>query len=231
MSNFNLIYGISKRTPASAKVLKEILDVQAAVNNACAWLHERLSLAAPRETGRTVLNLPFTRFGFVSAPMTLEPEALVGGAGASENAFVQGSTRVRDSLWNAHLVVAFLKHVSRMHPGLVLELRDEGGFVVPGAVRMRAGNVEANREFLNRERARALEVTGDPQAAGPYVWAELQGLAGNFFLDTTLSEYGGVPELRELRSRRQELEALSLSDAAQLVVEHVTKAAAAPATA
>jgi hypothetical protein len=225
MSHFNLTYGISKRTPASPKSLKEILDVQTMVNAACAWSHERLALVAPRETGRAVLTLPFTRFGIVSAPMTLDPEALAAGAGASENAFVQGSTRVRDNLWNAHLVAAFLKHVSRMHPGLVFELRDEGGFVVSGAVRIRGGNVEANREFLNRERARALEVTGDPQAAAPYVWAELQALAGNYFIDASLSEYGAVPELRDLGARWQELEAMSLSEAAQLVVEHATKAA------
>jgi hypothetical protein len=227
MGNFNLIYGISKRTPASGKVLKEILEVQAAVNDACAWSHERLALVAPREPGRATLTLPFTRFGFTSAPMTLQPDSLAAGpSGSSENAFVQGSTRVRDSLWNAHLVAAFLKHVSRMHPGLLFELRDEGGFVVTGSVWIRGGNVETNREFLNRERARALEVTGDLQAAVPYVHAELQGLTGNFFLDAMLSEHGAVPELRDLETRWQELEDMSLSDAAQLVVEHATKATA-----
>ncbi len=225
MSNFNLTYGISKRTPASGKVLKEILDVQASVNNACAWTHERLSLVAPRESGRTTITLPFTRFGYASGPMTVHPESLVAGASGSSENFIQGSTRVRDSVWNAHIVAAFLKHVSRMHPGLLFELRDEGGFVTTGSVWIRGGNVEANREFLNRERARALEVTGDPQAASAYVWAELQGLAGNYFLDTTLSEHGPVPELRDLGARWQELEAMSLSDAASLVVEHATKAA------
>lgn len=225
MGNFNLIYGISKRTPASGKVLKEILEVQAAVNDACTWSHERLALVAPREPGRATLTLPFTRFGFTSAPMTLQPDSLAAGpSGSSENAFVQGSTRVRDSLWNAHLVAAFLKHVSRMHPGLLFELRDEGGFVVTGSVWIRGGNVETNREFLNRERARALEVTGDLQAAVPYVHAELQGLTGNYFLDAMLSEHGAVPELRDLETRWQELEDMSLSDAAQLVVEHATKA-------
>lgn len=226
MSNYNLTYGISKRTPASPKILKEILDAQEAVNAACVWTHERLALVAPRETGRPALTLPFTRFGFTSTHLALHPDALAAGEPrASENAFVQGSTRVRDSLWNAHLVAAFLKHVSRMHAGLLFELRDEGGFVVPGAVWIKGGNVEPNREFLNRERVRALEVTGDPQAAAPYVWAELQGLAGNHFVDATLSEYGAVPELRDMDVRWHELEAMSLSDVARLVVEHATKTA------
>jgi len=226
MSNFNLVYGISKRTPASPKVLKEILDAQAAVNAGCAWTHERLSLVAPRETGRTVLNLPFTRFGFASGPITIHPDGLTaGGSESSENAFVQGSTRVRDNLWNAHLVAAFLKRISRMHPGLLLELRDEGGFVIPGSVWIRGGNVEANREFLNRERVRALEVTGDPQAAAPYVWAEMQGLSGNYFLDAAVNEYAEAPEIRDLDARWQQLAAMSLSDVASLVVERATNAA------
>ena len=226
MANFNLVYSISKRTPASPKVLRQILDAQAAVNAACVWTHERLGLVSPRE-GRTVFTLPFTRFGLVSGPMTLHPDGLASGqSGASEDVFIQGSTRVRSDVWNAHLVVAFMKHVSRMHPGLLFELRDEGGFVIPGSVLIRGGNVEVNVEFLNRERARALEVTGDPQAATPYIFAEVQGLAGNFFLDTSLAEYGEVPEIRNLEARWQELEAMSLSDAARLVVENATKAAA-----
>ena len=226
MSHFHLTYGISEWTPASPKALKEILDAQTTVNAACTWTHERLSLVAPRAKGRAVLTLPFTRFGLVTTPMTLDPDAFAGGAGASETTFVQGSTRVRDSLWNAHLVAAFLKHVSELHPSLVFDLRDEGGFVVPGAVRIRGGVVEANREFLNRERARVLEVTGDPQAAAPFVWAELQALSGNYFVDTPLSEHGSVPELPDLDARWVELENLSLSDAASLVVDNATKAAA-----
>ncbi|MDB4954444.1 MAG: hypothetical protein JWO36_2013 [Myxococcales bacterium] len=225
MANFNLIYSILKRTPASSKVLKDILDAQAAVNAACVWTHERLALVAPRE-GRTVFTLPFTRFGFASGPMTLQPDGLVAGqSGSSENYFIQGSSRVRNDAWNAHVVVAFVKYVSRMHPGLHFELRDEGGFVIPGSVLIRGGNVEVNREFLNRERVRALEVTGDPQAATPYVYAEVQGLAGNFFLDTSLAEYGEVPEIRKLGVRWQDVEAMSLSDLALLVVENATKSA------
>lgn len=177
--------------------------------------------------GRTVI-LPFTRYGFTSGPTTLHPESLAAGVpGSSENAYyMHGSTRVRDNVWNAHLVVAFIKYVSKMHPGLLFELKDEGGFVVPGSVWIRGGNVEANREALNRERVRALEATGDPQSAMGVLWAEVQTLQGNYFLDAPISDYGIVPELRDLEARWQELEAMSLSDAASAVVEHATKSAA-----
>jgi len=225
MSNYNLSYGISKRTPASPKVLKEILDAQAAVNRTCTWTHERLSLAAPREMGRAAFAFPFTRLGLASGTMAVP----LDGFGApspvpSADAFAQGSTRGRDNLWNAHLVAAFLRHVSRLHPALLFELRDEGGFVVPGAVWIRGGNVEVNREFLNRERARALELTGDPQAAAPFVWAELQGLGGSFFQDASARDYEEMAEIRELGASWDQLETMGLGDLASLVVERATKA-------
>jgi len=232
MSNYTLSYSISKRTPASPKVLKEILDAQAAVNRVCTWSHEQLSLTAPRDMGRAVISFPFVRLGHLSAPAANFPDGFgAPSPAASADAFVQGSTKVRDSLWNAHLVAAFLKHVSRMQPELVFELRDEGGFVVPGSVWIRNGNVEANREYLNRERARALEVTGDPQAAGPYVWAELQALSGNHFVDGPASDYGQVPEIEALEAPWEVLEAISLSDVASRVVERAVQAATVPARA
>jgi hypothetical protein len=227
MSNHNLTYQISKRTPASPKVLKEILEAQAAVNAACTWTHERLAFAAPRESGRAPFTFPLGRFAFASGPMSFPSD----GSGTfapvpSADAFVQGSTRVRDNLWNAHLVAAFLKHVSQMHPSLAFQLQDEGGFVLPGSVLIRGGNVEVNRAYLNQERARALEFTGDPQAAAPYVWAELQGLSGSFFLDVPAREFGGVREVQELEATWDQLETMSAEDIATAVVEHATKEAA-----
>jgi len=231
MNNHNLTYSISKRTPASPKALKEILDAQAAVNRACTWSHERLAFAPPRDAGCAVFPLQLMRFGL--APGT--PPAM-DGFGAAPSAppadvYMHGSTRVRDNLWNAHLVVAFLKQISRKHPTLLFELRDDGGFVIPGSVWIRGGAVEANREFLNRERTRALEVTGDPQAALPYVWAELQGLGGSFFADAPVDEFGNLPEVRELDASWDQLENVSVEELASLVVEHATTSEAVPVAA
>ena len=66
MANFTLTYSISKRTPASPKALKEILDVHTAVNRACTWTHERLSLAAPKEMGRAAFAFSLARYGLGS---------------------------------------------------------------------------------------------------------------------------------------------------------------------
>ena len=222
MSNHNLTYSISKRTPAPPKAVKEILDAQAALNRACTWTHERLAFAPPRDAGHAAFPLQLVRFGLASG----NPPALDGFGVHSPtppaDAFMHGSTRVRDNLWNAHLVVAFLKLISRKHPSLLFELRDDGGFVVPGSVWIRAGAVEVNREFLNAERVRALEVTGDPQAAVPYVWAELQALGGSFFAEASMDDFGNMPEVRELGASWDQLESMSIEDLASLVVDHAT---------
>jgi len=221
----NLTYSISKRTPASPKAVKEILDAQTAINRACTWTHERLAFVPPREQGRAAFPLQLMRFGLASG----NPPAL-DGFGAQPlarpaDAFMHGSTRVRDNLWNAHIVAAFLKHVSRKHPTLLFELRDDGGFVIPGSVWIRGGAVEVNREFLNAERGRALEVTGDPQAAAPYVWAELQALSGALFAEAQVDDFGNVPEVRELGASWDQLESMSIEDLASLVVDHATSEA------
>src|SRR5208283_1329311 len=130
----NLTYSISKRTPATPKAVKEILDAKTAINRACTWTHERLAFVPPQDSGRAAFPLQLMRFGLAPG----NPPAL-DGFGAQPparpaDAFMHGSTRVRDNLWNAHLVVAFLRHVSRKHPTLLFELRDDGGFVIPGSV-------------------------------------------------------------------------------------------------
>ncbi len=140
-------------------------------------------------------------------------------------AFASGSTRVRDNLWNAHLVAAFLRHVSAENPELLLELRDDGGFVLPGAVWIKNGKVELQRDWLNRERERALEKFGDPEAAGPFVWAEHQALEGRFFLDGPASDYTEVPEIRELEASWEQLASMSIGDVAELVVDRTTSSA------
>lgn len=221
--SYNLTYGILKSTPPTSKALKSILDAQNAVNAAVTWSHERLALAAPREP-RPILTFPL-RFGIVSGPMTLQLEGL--GASSpmhSADYHAYGTSRVRNSLFNAHVVASFWRTVSRMHPELAIELRDEGGFIIPGSVFLRGGNIEANRQFLNQERARALELTGDPQSAVPYVYAELHGLTGQFFVDAPAADHEEVPEIQALSLDWLALEAVNLSDVAQRVVEDAIKA-------
>ncbi len=94
--------------------------------------------------------------------------------------------------------------------------------MLPGAVWLRGGRVELQREWLNASRERVLEMTADPQAAAPFVWAEAEALQGHFFQEAMASDYAEVPEIQELSSRWDELQSMRLEDAAELVVNRVT---------
>jgi hypothetical protein len=224
MSNYHLFYAISKRTPPSPKVLKAITDVQAELNRRLTWTHERLSLApVARQPSVLPLCFPFVAFSpSRPAPAYRGREAEAPGAPRIEDAFAFGSTKVGANLWNAHLVVAFLRRVSAAHPELELELRDDGGFVLPGAVVIRNGKVELQRDWLNRERVRALEISGDPNAAAPFVWAEAEALQGRFFLEADASDYAEVREIQEMDLGWEQLQSVNLGDLAEIVVERAT---------
>jgi len=223
MPNHHLFYAISKRTPPSPKAWKAIAGIQAEMNRCFTWSHERLALTQERQPARPALTFPFVQ---LSAPKQELPSDIFmrvdgGPAMRFTDTAASGSTRVRENLWNAHLVTAFLRRVSAAHPELVFELRDEDGFVLPGSVWIRDGKVGTNREWLNRERERALELSGDPQAAAPFVWAECEALRGRFFQDTVASDYAEVPEMQELGLEYDELGGMSLEEAAHRAVERL----------
>lgn len=227
MSNYHLVYAIHRRVPPTQKTMKEILDVQSRLNSRCAWTHERLTLAPLGQPQRPQFTFPFVRPGLPKDMPAFGRETGTDFENAPSRWAARGSTKVRDNLFNAHLVVAFLRHVSRQFPDLVFELKDEGGFVLPGVVTIRGGSVNLERDWLNRERERALEMTGDPQAAASYVWAEAEALQGRFFLDAAASDYVEVPEIAALSASWEELHAMSLEGAAELVVDRVTSLAPA----
>lgn len=219
--SINLIYAINKRTQPSPKVWKAIEQLQAEVNKRCSWQHESLNLAPVRQPSPAAVAWPFLSSFVPSRPSpAFRREADAPGAPRIADAFAYGSTKVRDNLWSAHLIVAFLKRISQTHPQLLLELRDDGAnFVVPGAVWIQNGKVTLQTEWLNGERARALESSGDPNAAAPFVWAESEALSGRFFLEADVSDYAEVPEIRELDLAWDQMRTLRLEDVADIVVD------------
>lgn len=223
MPAFTLTYGISRRTPPTPKAWRAIEELQAELNRRCTWRHERLALAQDRQSSRPPFGIPLfspapARPYFGAAPAR---ESDVAVAPRILEAWAQGSTKVRDDLWSGHLVTAFLRRASAQHPDLLLELRDDGGFVQAGAVTIKNGKVELQREWLNRARERALETTGDPNAAAPYVWAEHEALEGRYFLDAPANDFMDVPEIRELDVEWDQLSSMMISDVAEVVVDHV----------
>jgi hypothetical protein len=216
---FHLNYSIARRTPPSQKILREISEAQSRVNERCSWTYERLALMpCERRNERPQFVFPVVRF----TPKPALPEHLMNRVDAGpvtryDDAAAVGSTKVR-SLWDAHKCASFLKHISASYPELVVTLRDDTGFVQAGAVTFRAGKIELDRAWLNNERQRALEITGDPNAAAPYVWAENEALQGRFFLEAPAADFADVPEMRQIGATWDELQEMSLEDLADNVV-------------
>lgn len=197
----HLLYAISRRTPPSEKTWKEIDEVQKALNHRLTWTNERLSLTREQAGTRPGYAFPFVQImNPLRAPSPSVGRERPDDAPRIADAFATGSTRVRDNLWNAHLVAAFLRFVSARYPELTLQLRDDGGFVLPGAVWIKGGQVSLDTDWLNRARARALETTGDVESAMPFLWAEHEALEGRFFAAGSVFDYSEVPEVREFSS-------------------------------
>lgn len=229
----NLLYAISKRTPPSPNAWREIDSIQRELNEHLTWAHDRLTLARDSATPRGSFAFPLIHM-VTPARTTLAPnfrERADDALPRIPDACASGSTRVRDNLWNAHLVAAFLKAVSARHPELLIELRDDGGFVLPGAVWIKEGKVELQRDWLNRNRERALESSGDIEAAVPFLWAEREALEGRFFADQAASEYAEVPEIQELDMDWSELANVGLETVASRIVGRLAAAALAPVAA
>ncbi|MCZ7682412.1 MAG: hypothetical protein M5U28_27935 [Sandaracinaceae bacterium] len=226
----HLHYAISKRTPPSPKAWRTITDVQKELNRRLTWTHDHLTLERRAQGPGPGLGFPFVSMWRTSigSPPSIVRDAKEEGFVPFPDAVAAGSTRIRDNLWNGHLVVAFLRHVSSRHPELAIELRDDGGFVLTGAVRIQNGIVAPNHEWLNRARVRALETTGDPEAAVPYLWAEVEALEGRHFAESSAADYAEVPEIRELDMDWEQLASVPLADLATHVVERVTREVAVP---
>ncbi len=193
----NLVYAITRRTPVSQKALKWALRAQSLLNEKSAFPLDHLNLApVGGALERPAMNFPFVRI----APMRIGPYSVSESTGdghtvQSPNAAAVGSTKCRD-LWSAHVIASYLRVLSEQHPDITVELRDESGqFVIPMSVFIRAGRFELNREFLNAQRERALEASGDPQAGAPFLWAETRALNGEFLTDLPIADYTEVPEI------------------------------------
>jgi hypothetical protein len=195
----NLSYAIRK-SPVHPKALKWILQAQAQMNDKASWSHERLNLApAAGATERPSLGFPFVRI----APMRIGPYAVdeptpTNSQVRTPNAIATGSTKTR-SLWDCHLVAAFLQQASEKFPEIVFELRDDTAqFVIGGAVTIQAGKLSLEGAWLRTEQERILEMTGDPQAVTGLIWAQAKALHDGVYLTDISAAEADVRELVDL---------------------------------
>lgn len=222
LGSINLIYAVTGNGNGSSihpKIWKQIEEVQEQYNLRFTWTADGPSLALQKpEMGKFRLNLPFSLSRFIT-PQSLETVATSGhlpyeGGMFIPNALAYGQTKTRDNLWNAHLVVRFLRWVSEQLPELRVEIYDEGGFILAGSAVIERGKIHLNKSYLERMRSRLLEAYGDPMVTVGLAHAELEGMNGKFFADTVAYEYREVPEIREILENNPELVDESLASLA-----------------
>lgn len=221
---FHLRYAILRKTPVSPKALKWILQAQALLNEKVPWSHDRLSFAPlGGGTERPPLAFPFIRV----APSRIGPYS-VDESRSDESparipqAVAMGSMKTR-SLWESHLVAALLARASEMYPEMTLELRDDSGqFVIAGAITIQGGKFALQRDFLQKERERLLEMTGDPAAVAGLDWAEAQALYnGAFLIDGPVADFMEIPEASALKLDKEMLATMTVGELANHYVGSV----------
>lgn len=216
IGSINLTYAVTGTGQLPSKVWKHIEEVQRQYNQRFTWVHENLNLVLQRPEIKFRLNLPLSRFASVPGPVVSSSGHTPYDSGILiPNALAIGQTKVRDNLWNAHLVVRFLRWVSEELPDCRVELYDEGGFIYAGGVVFEKGKASLNRPYLERQRTKLLEAYGDPSVVVGMAHAELAGMNGNFFADTVVYDYRGVLEIRDLLDNEPDLGDESLATVAE----------------
>lgn len=217
IGSINLIYAVTGNGQIPSKQWKHIEEVQRQYNQRFTWVHEGPNLVLQRPELKFRLNLPLSKFASPQQGVVISSSGhLPYDSGVLiPNALASGQTKVRDNLWNAHLVVRFLRWVSEQLPEHRVEIYDEGGFVFAGSVVVENGKTSLNRPYLERQRARLLEAYGDPSVVLGLAQAELAGMNGTFFADTVAYDYRGALELRDLLDNDPGLGDESLADMAE----------------
>jgi hypothetical protein len=191
-----LSYAIRK-SAVHPKVLKWILDAQTRLNQRTSWSFEPLNLVPSQSSPeRPGLGFPFVRVAPLRVgPYVVEDSTATTSLNRNPNAVASGSTKTR-SLWEAHLVAAFLRTVSEKFPEIAINLHDDTAqFVLAGSVTMRAGKLSLDDGWLHTEQSRILEMTGDPQSVSALIWAEAQALHDGVYLADMPASDTHVPEL------------------------------------
>jgi len=211
-----LVYAVTGNGQLPSKVWRHIDEVQRQYNQRYTWVHENLNLALQRPDLKFRFNLPFSKFAAPAGAVVSSSGHLPYDSGVHiPNAQASGQTKVRDNLWNAHLVIRFLCWVSEQLPEHRVEVYDEGGFILAGSVIIEKGKVILNHGYLERQRTRLLEAYGDPSVVVGMAHAELAGMNGSFFADAIAYDYREMLEIRDLLDNNPDLGDESLSSIAE----------------
>lgn len=161
---FHLNYAI-RTAPVPDDVLPWILRALARMNDAIEWSNDELHFApVDGKTVRDTQSFPFVytargELDEATAQTLLEN----GNHGRIPDATAVGDTKVR-TLWDFHLIVAFLLVASERFPEVLFSLSDESCLLLPvGAIRTQSGKMSPYTNWLCSEYEFYVEMSSDEE--------------------------------------------------------------------
>ncbi len=180
----NLNYAI-RTTPVSPEVMQWIHQATARMAAAASWPNDYLRFTPV--DGNCVRESQVFPFTHAVRPAGDTADLDVNRENNTDeripDATVIGATTVQ-TLWDFHLVVAFLRVASEKFPELLFSLSDNTLQLCPvGAVRLQAGTFAPFTDWICSEREQFVLMAGHDKVIVEAVWAEPNELQGSCFTD------------------------------------------------
>lgn len=192
-----LHYKILSSRAIEWRLQREILLAQDMLNHRYTWTCEQISLQFHRE------------------PVWPHADSvLVAKRRSGEPYVADGFTKVAEDEWNACLVVAFARWLSRRLPDASISLHDEGDYVLAGYLRFRKGAASADHVRIAEWKAYLAE-----RGLGRYLprleRMERLAVRGVLFAPLPAKLYANRPEIRTLGLTEAELAKATIADVAE----------------
>lgn len=189
-----LHYKVQADQPIPWEAWREIRAVQAVMNIRFTWRWEELALSPIESDERA-------KYGFGSLHPTVQ---------------AWGFTKVCEDEWNAVLVTRFIRWVSRRLPRSLVNLVDEGKYVLLGDVTFTAGescmrldSIPKRRSFLKQR-----ELTQD---LARFDNAIVQAGRGVYFAKVPARDYADRDEIKKLALPQDQLDRMTLDEVADRI--------------
>lgn len=213
---FHLNYAI-RTAPVPDDVLPWILRAQTRMNDAIEWSNDELNFAlVDGKTVRDTQSFPFVytargELDEVTAQTLLEN----GDHGRIPRATAVGETEVR-TLWDFHLIAAFLRVASERFPEILFSLSDESCLLLPvGAIRIQSGKMSPYTNWLCSEYEFIVNMSSDEEeGVVERACAQLKALKDGQCTTDMPAAHGVLRQMNEIGLDERDYQGLSVGEVA-----------------
>jgi hypothetical protein len=219
---FQLNYAI-RTTPVSTDAMQWILQAQSLLNEATEWSKDELSWALVDGAAvRDTQAFPFVNTMFPDLDEKMAFKLLEDGCSLRiPKASMVGTSEIQ-TLWEFHLIVAFLCTVSQKFPDLLLSLSDETCQLLPvGAIEIQRGKVRPYTNWLCSEHEFYVNMSGDEDCVVQRAFAQAKALMDNNCMVDMPAKKGALHQMRALGLDEDCCESTSVSEVATKFVRDI----------